>query len=107
MREREIIMKIKLLFFAASIALSLNASAQLRPSTKQACTRKCLNDTTAGGPINLRHEAILKEISQKKAAEKDQDKLKQLDMEEEKENERYAEEHGNSCRRVCHFNPDE
>lgn len=100
-------MKTKISFFIGLMFTSLCASAQLIPTTKQECTRRCRVKLTTDGPVNLRHLAKVKEIAEKKKAEKDPEKLKQLAIDEENELERYTEDHEKMCRNICQYNPEE
>jgi hypothetical protein len=96
-----------LVLFIAAATLASSAAAQFdRPTTRQECTRRCTNDKTSTNTVKMRHDGIMKTLGEKKRAETDPDKLKQLVQDEERELERYEDDHEKMCRTICQHNPE-
>ena len=96
----------RFVFLLAAGLLSATAAGQMRATTKQECNRRCVS-MTAPYPARTRHEEKLKQIRDKKKAETDAVKLKQLATDEEVEIDRFNDEHEKVCRSICQHNPEE
>lgn len=96
----------RFVLFLAACLLSATAAGQTRATTKQECNRRCVSMTDPY-PARTRHEEKLKQIRDKKNAETDAVKLKQLAGAEIDEIERFQDEHEKTCRHICANNPEE
>lgn len=105
-------MKVKALLFINLIALSLSASAQfaqfanMKATTREECIRRCNRGIADSNPKKIQHDAVMKELAEKKKVEKDPVKLKQLTSDEEEETEGFKDERAESCHRICQHNPE-
>jgi hypothetical protein len=84
---------------------SFSASAQVA-TTKQECNRRCVTADPAN-PKKAQYEERLRLIREKKAAEADPERLKQLAKDEEDEIEKHRDALENMCRKICSHNPEE
>lgn len=96
----------KLFLLIAVAMLSTTAVAQMRATTKQECTRRCLA-LDPDNPAKAQHEQRLKQLRDKKAAEPDASKRKVLEQAEGDEIDRHQDALEKMCRDICATNPEE
>jgi hypothetical protein len=95
-----------LVFLLAACVLSSAASAQMRATTKQECKRRCMSVPEEFSEWG-KHQETLKQIRDRKKAETDATKHKQLVNDEENEIERFNDKHEQTCSYICANNPEE
>ena len=94
--------KFTLLFLLNMFAFS--ASAQWKATTKQECTKRCI-ESDAENPRKTVFEEKLRQIHEKKKIEQDDDKLQKLLKEEEQEIENHKDNVQKICSAICKGNP--
>ena len=90
------------LFFLLNI-FAFSASAQWKATTKQECTKRCV-ESDAGNPRKTVFEEKLRQIREKKKIEQDDDKLQGLLKEEKQEIENYKDNVEKICTSICKGN---
>ncbi len=74
--------------------------AQLQPTTRPECTRRCL-ERDLDRPKKAQHEHRLKQIRDRKQAETDPSKRKSWEQAESQELDLYQDDLENMCRTIC------
>ncbi|MEW6021840.1 MAG: hypothetical protein AB1807_06840 [Pseudomonadota bacterium] len=102
-------MRKHLLLFLLASTLSIHAAAQLKPTTKQECTRRCSADDVEfpNHPSTPKHKERLRRIQEQRQNETDPEKLKALAKAEEEEMNIRKDEIDQICRWICRHNPEE
>lgn len=102
-------MKKNLFLFLLASTLSVHAAAQLQPTTKQECTRRCNADSAEfpTHPVTIKHKERLRRIQEQRRNETDPEKLKQLAKAEEEEMDIRKDDIDMMCRTMCRHNPEE
>ncbi len=101
------------LFLLASTlsSLSFHAAAQLKPTTKQECNRRCNSSDSKvdfpANPVTIKHKERLLRIHEARKNETDPEKLKALDKAEEEEMDIRKDDREQMCRSMCRHNPEE
>jgi hypothetical protein len=98
-----------LFLFLLASTLSLHAAAQLKPTTKQECNRRCHASDFAfpALPATVKHKERLLRIQEQRKNETDPEKLKALAKAEEEEMDIRKDDIGQMCRSMCRHNPEE
>jgi hypothetical protein len=96
----------RFVFLLAACLLSSASHAQMPVTTKQECNRRCMT-IAKELPQWAKHQEKLKQIGDKKKAETDPAKLKQLAKEADDEIDRFNDEHEKVCCSICEHNPEE
>jgi len=102
-------MKKNLFFFLLASTLSLHAAAQLKPTTKQECSRRCIasNHEFPALPATVKHKERLERLKEQRKNETDPEKLKALAKAEEEEMDIRKDDMEDMCRSMCRHNPEE
>lgn len=87
--------------------LPLAASAQLIPTTKRVCTKRCVLGTPDGNPKTVQFKEKMKLLQERKAKESDPEKLKEINGEEQEELEKHSGFVENLCHDICRNNPED
>jgi len=87
--------------------LSFPALAQMKPTTKNECHRRCLSLDFETNPKTIQYKENLRKIQEKKKMETDPEKLKKLNQEEERENENREDFLEKMCTFICRNQPDD
>ena len=98
-------MKKQLAIFVLASLFSVSVYADMQPSTRKECTRRCLAMDPAN-PQKSVHEEKLRQIREKKAVEKDSVKLEELAKAEEFEIEKHQDDLEKMCTTICKHNPE-
>lgn len=90
-------------------SLSFPTAAQMKPTTKQECNRRCnASDLQFPAlPATVKHKERLQRIQEQRANETDPEKLKALDKAEEEEMDIRRDDREQMCRSMCRHNPEE
>lgn len=83
------------------------ASAQMKPSTRQVCLKRCVKIDFAENPRTVQFKEKIRKIEEIKNSEKDSNKLSELQKEEEFETEKYSDFVDKLCTNICRNNPEE
>ncbi|QNA90891.1 hypothetical protein G4G28_24600 [Massilia sp. Dwa41.01b] len=100
-------MKQKLAFCVLLGLFSMSAMAQMVPTSRQECTRRCVTADFPDNPRAVRHQEKIKEIQARKKAEADPEKRKGIDREEADEVEKLADYMDKICTHICKDNPEQ
>jgi hypothetical protein len=102
-------MKKHLLLFLLASTFAITATAQLKPTTRQECTRRCNADDEefTNHPSTPKHKERLRRIQEQRQNETDPEKLKALAKAEEEEMDIRKDEIDQICRWICRHNPEE
>ncbi|PHV18403.1 hypothetical protein CSQ90_01340 [Janthinobacterium sp. BJB303] len=99
------IMNKKFALFLLLNMFAFSASAQWKATTKQECTKRCV-ESDAGNPRKTAFDEKLRKIRDKKIIEQDDDKLQGLLKEEKQEVENYKDNVEKICTSICKGNPE-
>lgn len=102
-------MKKHLALLLLGSTLSLHAAAQLKPTTRQECNRRCnASDLEFPAlPATVKHKERLLRIHEQRKNETDPEKLKALAKAEEEEMDVRKDDIEQMCRSMCRHNPEE
>jgi len=102
-------MKKNLALFLLASTVSVAAKAQLQPTTKQECNRRCNASSLdyPAHPSTARHKERLQRIQEQRKNETDPEKRKALAKAEEEEMDVRKDDIEQMCRSMCRHNPEE
>lgn len=87
--------------------LSMNAFAQMIPTSRQECNRRCVRHDFPENPKTLRYQEKMAALEEKKKTETDAAKRQEIEKEVAGENEKRADFLDRLCEKICRDNPEQ
>lgn len=98
--------KISIISAATCLFISMHAKAADKLKTRDQCIAKCMPQTEMITENQLQLEQNLKKIRARKVGETDQEKLKELELEEADAIDRHLAKHEKVCKAMCSYFPE-
>ena len=100
-------MKKKCVLCIVAGLLSMSAFAQMIPTSRQECNRRCVRHDFPENPKTLRYQEKMTSLEEKKKSETDAAKRQEIEKEMAGENEKRADFLDRLCEKICRDNPEQ